>query len=93
MKPFVEIENFCGICTKYNQPGLKPIVGYSLSKEFNDTVSVDLKEISGAKFLHIINNATHFSTAAVVRSIRNEEIVDTFIKHWIAIFGAPGMIL
>ena len=63
------------------------------SKEFNDTVSVDLKETIGIKFLHIIDNATCYNTAAVVRSKQKEEIVDTFIKHWIAVFVAPGLIL
>ena len=28
-----------------------------------------------------------------MRSKRKEEIVDTFIKHWIAVFEAPGVIL
>ena len=69
------------------------MVGFSLSKELNDTVRVDLKEIIGTKFFLIINNATRFSAAAVVRSKRKEEIVDTFIKHRIAAFGAPGVIL
>ena len=85
LKLFVEIENCCETCTKHKQTGLKPIVGFSLSEEFNDTVSVDLKEIGYTKFLHIIDNAAHFSTAAVV--------VGTLIKNWIAVFGAPGMIL
>ena len=68
-------------------------MSFSLSKEFNNTVTVDLKEISGTKFLHIIDNATRFSTAAVVSSKQKEKIVDAFIKHWIAIFGAQDMIL
>ena len=51
------------------------------------------RKYSGAKFLHIIYSATRFSTAAVVCWKRKEEIVDTFIKHWIAIFGAPGILL
>ena len=81
IKLFVEIGNCCKICTKYKLLGLKPIVSFSLSKEFNNTVTVDLKEISGTKFLHIIDNATRFSTAAVVSSKQKEEIVDAFIKH------------
>ena len=93
LKLFAEIGNCSEICTKYKQPSLKPIAGFSLSKEFKDTVSVDLKEISSTKFLHIIGNATHFSTAAVACSKRKEEIVDTFSKHWIARFGAPDVIL
>ena len=80
LKLFAEIGNCSEICTKYKQPSLKPIVGFSLSEEF---VSVDLKEISSTKFLHIIGNATHFSTAAVACSKRKEGIVDTFSKHWI----------
>ena len=80
MKRFVEIKNCCEICTKYKQPGLKPIVGFSLSKEFNDTVSVHLKEISGTKFLHITDNATLFSKAAAVHSKQKEEIVELSIN-------------
>ena len=90
---FDEIEKKCEICIKYKKPSLKPAVGFSLSKEFNDVISVDLKHISGTMFLHIIDNATRFSAAAVVKSKRQEEIVDIFIKHWIAIFGAPEMII
>ena len=70
MKLIVEIKNCCEICTK--QPRLKPVVGFSFSKEFNDTVSVDLKEISGTRFFDIIDNANRFSTVAVVRSKRKE---------------------
>ena len=41
----------------------------------------------------MIDHATRFSAASVVKSKKKEEVVDAFIKHWIAIFGAPGMIL
>ena len=72
LKLFVEIENCCEISTKYKQPGLKPVVGFSLFKDFNDTVSTDFKEINGTKFSYFIDNATRFSTAAVVRSKRKD---------------------
>ena len=64
-----------------------------MSKDFNDVVVVDLKPTNGIHILHIIDHATRFSVAAVVKSKRKEEIVDAFIKHWIAIFGGPGKIL
>ena len=54
---------------------------------------MDLKHINGITFLHIIDNATRFSAAAVVKSKRQEEMADIFIKHWIAIFGAQVMII
>ena len=64
------IEKNCEICIKYEKPSLKPAVGFSLSKEFNDVISVDLKHVNGITFLHSINNATRFSAAAVVKSKR-----------------------
>ena len=33
---------------------LKPVVGFFLSKEFNEAVVVDLKQVNGVKFLHIM---------------------------------------
>ena len=41
----------------------------------------------------MIDHATRFSAASVVKSKKTDEVVDAFIKHWIAIFGAPGTIL
>ena len=57
------IEKNCEICIKYKKPSLKPAVGFSLSKEFNDVISMDLKHINGITFLHITDHATRFSTA------------------------------
>ena len=87
------IEKNCEICIKYKTPSLKPAVGFSLPKEFNDVISMDLKHINGITFPHIIDHATRFSTASVFKSKLQEEIADIFIKHWIAIFGAPGMLI
>ena len=87
------IEKNCEICIKYKKPSLKPAVKFSLSKQFNGLLSMDLKYINGIMFLHIIGNATRFNAATVVKLNRQEEIVDIFIKYWIAIFRAPGMIV
>ena len=39
---------------------------------------MNVQHINGIKFLHIIDNATRFSAAAVVKSKHQEEIVDIF---------------
>ena len=59
-----EVEDTCEICIKYKKPHSRPVVGFSLGKEFNDTVSMDLKTFKGVQFLHLIDNATRFSAAA-----------------------------
>ena len=37
------IENECDICIKYKNAPLRLIVGFTLAKEFNDDVAIDLK--------------------------------------------------
>ena len=53
---------------KYKKTKLRPSVGFSLSKDFNDVVAVDLKPTNGIHILHIIDYTTRFSAAAVVKS-------------------------
>ena len=82
----------CQVCLKYKKPKLRQVVSFSLSKDFNDVVGADLKSINGILILHMNDHATRFSAASVVKSKKKEEVVDAFIKHWIAIFGAPATI-
>ena len=57
----------CSICLKYKKVALKPVVGLPLSRHFN-VISMDLKEINSHKILHIVDHATCFSSAAVLKS-------------------------
>ena len=86
------VERFCDICLKYKKPKLRPPAGFSLSKDFNDVVAVDLKEIDKTFILHLIDHGTRYSTAAVVKSKKKEDIAETIIKNWIAAFGVPRVI-
>ena len=69
------------------------MVGLSLSKHFNDVISIDLKEINGDKILHMVHHATRFSSATVVKSKHKDEIVKAIFQHWIVLFGPPNQIL
>ena len=55
------------VCMKYKKTKLRPSVGFSLSKDFNDVVAVDLKPTNGIHILNVIDHATRFSAAAVVK--------------------------
>ena len=85
-----EIGEDCSICLKYKKAPLKPVVGLSLSKRFNDVISMDLKGINGHKILHTVDHATRFSSAAVIKSKHKEEIVKAIFQHWIVSFGPPN---
>ena len=47
---FDMIENIakhCTVCTKYKRPSAKPIVTFPLTREFNESAAMDLKQGSG----------------------------------------------
>ena len=71
---------------------MRPVVGFSLSKDFNDVVAADLKSINGILILHMFDHATRVIGAAVVKS-KKREVLEVFIRHWTAIFGGPSTVL
>ena len=70
------IEEQCDICLQYKKPKLIPVVGFSLSKDFNDVVAVDVKAMEMGHILHIVEHATRFSAEAVVKSKQKEEMAE-----------------
>ena len=69
-----EVEKTCDICCKYKRPPSKPIVCFPLSKEFNELVAMDIKYCENHLVLHLIDHATRFSSAAIIRSKRKDTI-------------------
>ena len=69
------------------------MVGLSLSKHFNDVISMDLKEINGHKSLYMVDHTTCFISAAVVKSKHKDEIVQATFQHWIVLIGPPNQTL
>ena len=55
---------------------------------------MDLKEYSkNVWFLHLIDLATQYSAAAVIRSKGKDVIAKKLCQIWIAIFGSPHKFL
>ena len=53
-----EIREECTVCLKYKTVPLKPVVVFSLLRNFNNVISMDLEGINGFKILHLIDHAT-----------------------------------
>ena len=88
-----EVEKTYDICCKYKRPPSKPIVCFPLSKEFNESVVMDIKYRENHLVLHLIDHATRFSSAAIIRSKRKDTIISKVFQIWIFIFGPPKQIL
>ena len=54
---------------------------------------MDLRETKGHKILHMVDHATRFSSAAVVKSKHKEEIVKAILQHCLVLFGPPNQVL
>ena len=91
LKAIEESCDNCEICEHFKKPPLKPIVGLRLADNFNEVVSMDLKEyIHGESWiLHLIDTATRYSAACLINTKKQDEIVKKIFSMWITYFGAP----
>ena len=87
------VDKTCETCARFKRTPLRPVVGLSLAKDFNDTVSMDLKFFEQTIFLHMIDHATRYSSVCVIPNKRQDTVIQKIFEHWIAIFGPPKMIL
>lgn len=74
----------CDVCKRYKKTPARPVVSLPLATEFNEVVAVDLKEWKpNVYFLHLVDVATRFSLAAVVKKKTPEVITEKIMTLWI----------
>ena len=88
-----DLDKSCEICMRYKRPSSRPVLGFSLSHDFNETVAMDLKQFRGVYILHMVDHATRYSAVALISTKQKEAIIDKILKHWIGIFGTPNLFL
>ena len=86
-------EKVCTVCQKYKKASLRPVVCFPRSREFNESLAIDLKFYLPSYLLHIIDHFTRFSRAVVIKDKNAETVVKGVLRAWIALFGAPKQIL
>ena len=92
-KALSEVTKTCNTCAKFRKPTPRPIVALPMADKFNDLVAMDLKSYGGAYFLVMIDHATRFCSAAVIRNKRPATILRGIFMQWVTTFGAPRKIL
>ena len=96
MNDIEKFVNACQVFEKFGQPGRKLIVPMPHSESFNETISLDLRQISNnpAKwYVHIIDMYTRFSEAEMISNKMSSTIIDVLNRNWIFAHGAPNAIL
>ena len=88
-----DLDKSCEICMRYKRPSSRPVVGFSLAHNSNETVAMDLKQFWGVYILHMVDHAIRYSAAAIISSKQKEVIINKIFRYWIAIFGTPNLFL
>jgi len=81
-KLLLDVTENCDICLKYKRLPPKPVVGFPLASDFNETVAVDLHELDHSTYyLHIMDEFTRFSAGAIVCSKQSSVFVQKFLQN------------
>ena len=86
----------CLTCIKFQKSKPKPKVSPSLSTQFNETISIDLKiwPKYNKVILYIIDTFTRFTQAHILADKRPESVIKPLMDKWILnMFGAPQAII
>ena len=78
----------CDVCTRYRRVSERPIVRMTMSRNFNELEAVNLGELTGNKFLVMVDVASNYCQAVWMKSKQPSEIVENIIEKWISVFGA-----
>ena len=92
-KAICNVSESCETCAKFKRPTPRPVVSLPMAEKFNDLLAMDLKSFGDVYFLVMIDHATRFCSAAVIRNKRPSTVVRGIFMHWVAVFGAPRKIL
>ena len=90
-----DITQACDTCHRFRKTPSKPVVGLPLATEFNEVVAMDLKEWKpGTYFLHLVDMATRFSLAGVIKNKLPSTIINKVMILWIGSgLGTPRKFL
>ena len=83
----------CEICLKLKKTPPKPVVCLPMASRFNETIAMDLKFYDDVYFLVIVDLATRYCTASVIRDKKSSTIVKNVMISWISRFGPSLKIL
>ena len=80
----------CEICKRFKCTPPRQAVSFSLVKDFNDVVALDLKQSNKTHYiLYMIDLITKFTLGCFIKDKQPETIIDSVMKLWIGSgFGA-----
>ena len=82
----------CEICQRFRKTPPKSAVAIPMAKNFNEVVSLDLKNWEDGYILHIIDMWSRYSASIFIKNKHPQSVIDQLMKRWISTFGTMGAI-
>lgn len=92
-KAVKKVSESCVTCCKFKKNKPRPVVSLPMAGKCNETVAMDLKSWGRYYFLVMVDMATRYCNAVVIKDKMARTIIKGFVLNWIALFGAPQKIL
>ena len=70
-----------------------PAVALPMAVRFNQRVSMDLKHWGDKYILYMVDMWSGYTQGAFINSKKPANVVDSFMKKWVGVYGIPGSIL
>ena len=84
-----KVEQACDVCARFKKPRPRPSVGLPMATVFNEAVGIDLKFLDGVIVIHLVDLATRYCAAAIVKNKSPEKIIEAIFSKWISVFDCP----
>ena len=93
-KMLEKIHGSCRTCKLFSKVPPRPVVALPAASEFNQVITMDLKEVKIQAFkyiLHLIDGFTRLSVSVFLRNKQATTIISEFMKNWVAVgYGCPA---
>ena len=83
----------CRVCRMWKRPGDRAVTSMRTSSAFGEAVQVDLLFVESNIILHMIDEATRFTMAVVIKTKQPQDLISAMTNSWFRLFGAPRCII
>ena len=89
-KALEDLEKKCDVCCRHAQkPKRFKLTTGAEDLRFNHVVAADIMFIGGKPLLHVVDEATHFTSACWLRKSTSKEVWKALLRCWSNIYMGP----
>lgn len=89
------IHKQCKTCPMFSKTPPKPVVSLPIACEFNEVLTMDLKEVKVQQYkyiLHLIDGFTRMTMSFFMEDKEADTVIHHFMKNWVTVHRRPAKI-